>query len=323
MKKKEEKKTNKNENSNNQNFGNNHTQNLTSCSCYNAINNENLLLFNKEIINKKNLFKKDSFISTDNESDTPKNKAENNQNFLPPNNCLDNSAFKQNSIKSIPSFQSINSYNSYNYYLNCNQPCNFNIISNNFNFFPPVYANPYDNPNPNVSDNKIIPFYKIMKEPHNNLNLLNKKRSREIKNILIPKKVKIKTVLNLNDKNEIKKEKKNLFEISIKNDKKVINFFKIKKNREKIMCKHSGCDLLFKTKKQAIFHHFKMSPKCQDDTISLLKMIFETKKIVVKSMEKNENNYEEISKLYENTMKEISLSDYINIITGLKIKDKI
>ena len=317
MKKKEEKKTNKNENNKNQNFCNHHTQNLTNCSSYNAIHNKNLLLYNKEIINKKNLFKKDSFISTDNESDTPKNKAESNQNFLPPNNCLDNSAFKQN-IKKIPSFQS---YNSYNYYPNCNQPCTFNIISNNFNFVPPVYTNPYDNPY--VNNNKIIPFYKTMKEPHNNLNLLNNKRSREIKKILIPKKVKIKTVLNLNDKNEIKKEKKNLFEISIKNDKKIINFFKIKKNREKIMCKHSGCDLLFKTKKQAIFHHFKMSPKCQDDTISLLKMIFETKKIAVKSMEKNENNYEEISKLYENTMKEISLSDYINIITGLKIKDKI
>ena len=317
MKKKEEKKINKNENNKNQNLCNHHTQNLTNCSSYNAIHNKNLLLFNKEIINKKNLFKKDSFISTDNESDTPKNKAESNQNFLPPNNCLDNSAFKQN-IKKIPSFQSINSYN---YYLNCNQPCTFNIISNNFNFVPPVYANPYDNPY--VNNNKIIPFYKTMKEPHNNLNLLNNKRSREIKKILIPKKVKIKTVLNLNDKNEIKKEKKNLFEISIKNDKKIINFFKIKKNREKIMCKHSRCDLLFKTKKQAIFHHFKMSPKCQDDTISLLKMIFETKKIAVKNMEKNENNYEEISKLYENTMKEISLSDYINIITGLKIKDKI
>ena len=58
MKKKEEKKANKNENSNNQNFGNNHTQNLTNCSCYNAIHNENLLLFNKEIINKKIYLKK-------------------------------------------------------------------------------------------------------------------------------------------------------------------------------------------------------------------------------------------------------------------------
>ena len=209
--------------------------------------------------------------------------------------------------------QSINSFN--NYY----RPYTFNIISNNFNFnfYPPVYSNPYNN-------SKIIPFYEPIKESTNNLNLLNKKRSRGVKNILTPKKVKIKTVLlNLNEKNEVKKEKKNLFEISIKNDKKIINFFKIKKNRDKFLCKHSGCDILFKTKKQAIFHHFKMSPKCQDDTISLLKMIFETKKIALKIMEKNNNNYEEISKLYENTMKDISLIDYMNIITGLKIRDKI
>ena len=60
-----------------------------------------------------------------------------------------------------------------------------------------------------------------MKEQHNNLNLLNKKRSREIKNILIPKKVKIKTVLNLNDKNEIKKEKKIYLKSQLKTIKKL------------------------------------------------------------------------------------------------------
>ncbi len=318
MKKKEDKKVNKNDKNKNQDCNNTLRQNSTNFLSYNEIKNKNSYLFNKEIINKKNIFKKDSFISTDNESDTPKNNPENTHIFLPPkSNCIDNSVFKQNNLKNIPmynpSVQSINSFN--NYY----RPYTFNIISNNFNFnfYPPVYSNPYNN-------SKIIPFYEPIKESTNNLNLLNKKRSRGVKNILTPKKVKIKTVLlNLNEKNEVKKEKKNLFEISIKNDKKIINFFKIKKNREKFLCKHSGCDILFKTKKQAIFHHFKMSPKCQDDTICLLKMIFETKKIALKIMEKNNNNYEEISKLYENTMKDISLIDYINIITGLKIRDKI
>ena len=318
MKKKEDKKVNKNDKNKNQDCNNTQRQNLTNFSSYNEIKNKNSYLFNKEIINKKNIFKKDSFISTDNESDTPKNNPENTHIFLPPkSNCIDNSVFKQNNLKNIPMYNS--SVQSINFFNNYYRPYTFNIISNNFNFnfYPPVYSNPYNN-------SKIIPFYEPIKESTNNLNLLNKKRSRGVKNILTPKKVKIKTVLlNLNEKNEVKKEKKNLFEISIKNDKKIINFFKIKKNREKFLCKHSGCDILFKTKKQAIFHHFKMSPKCQDDTISLLKMIFETKKIALKIMEKNNNNYEEISKLYENTMKDISLIDYINIITGLKIRDKI
>lgn len=318
MKKKEDKKVKKNDNNKNQDCNNTQRQNLTNFSSYNEIKNKNSYLFNKEIINKKNIFKKDSFISTDNESDTPKNNPENTHIFLPPkNNCIDNSVFKQNNLKNIPMYNS--SVQSINFFNNYYRPYTFNIISNNFNFnfYPPVYSNPYNN-------SKIIPFYEPIKESTNNLNLLNKKRSRGVKNILTPKKVKINPVLlNLNEKNEVKKEKKNLFEISIKNDKKIINFFKIKKNREKFLCKHSGCDILFKTKKQAIFHHFKMSPKCQDDTISLLKMIFETKKIALKIMEKNNNNYEEISKLYENTMKDISLIDYINIITGLKIRDKI
>lgn len=321
MKKKEDKRANK--------IGNKNKEinvlepNANTLPLSNEIDNKCFLLFDKQIINKKIIFKKDSITSTDNESDIPKSVPENliTQNFLPPfNSSTDNSAFKQN-INNFP-ISSFPLINSFNYYLNISQtyPLN-NIIPKNINFCPRVYDIPYSK---NNNINKIVPLYKPVKESSNKFNLLNKKRNAESSNLITPKKVKIKTILNLNDKNEIKKEKKNLFEISYKNnDKKIINFFKIKKNREKIFCKHSGCDIHFKTKKQAIFHHFKMSPNCQDDTISLLKMIFETKKIALKSMEKNKKVFEKISKIYENSMKDISLIDYINIITGVKIKDKI
>lgn len=320
MKKKEDKRTNKIGNKNikiSSLEGNPNTLQLS-----NEIDNKCFLLFDKQIINKKIIFKKDSITSTDNESDIPKNAPENliTQNLQPLNSSIDNSAFKPN-INNFPilSFPPINSFN---YYLNIPQTYSLNnIIQKNINFYPRVYDNPY---NKNNNINKIFPFYKPVKESSNKFNLLNKKRNAERTKIITPKKVKIKTILNLNDKNEIKKEKKNLFEISYKNnDKKIINFFKIKKNREQIFCKHFGCDIHFKTKKQAIFHHFKMSPNCQDDTISLLKMIFETKKIALKSIEKNKKVFEKISKIYENSMKDLSLIDYINIITGVKIKDKI
>ena len=122
-----------------------------------------------------------------------------------------------------------------------------------------------------------------------------------------------------------KNEKKNLFEINkkcINKSHKTKSYFKInKKKEETIHCNHSGCDIVFKTKKQAIFHHFKMSQECQEDSINLIKLILETKKIALKNIKKN--NFEIFSKLYENTMKDISLTDYINTITGLSLKDNI
>ena len=64
-----------------------------------------------------------------------------------------------------------------------------------------------------------------------------------------------------------------------------------------------------------------MSRECQEDTICIIKLIFETKKIALKNIKKEK--LENFSKLYENTMKEISLIDYINTITGLNLKDNI
>lgn len=261
---------------------------------------------NYKINNKKIIFKKDSITSTDNESDlSQKNIFENFNNINLSNlkNILEiktlfpqNSAFKRMISTSSP-ISTTSFFNPFNYFLN--------FQNSNTNVFSPIYFN--NNQNNNC----------ILKSSNKN-KMLNKKRKAKKSIILTTTKVSIKTILNFN-------EKKKLFEVSKKNDfiKPIKKYFKIReKKNEKIYCNHLGCDIIFKTKKQKLFHHFKMSPECQEDTISLLKMILEIKKILLKDIKKNENIFEKYSKLYENAMKDISLTDYINIITGTNIMDK-
>ena len=97
---------------------------------------------------------------------------------------------------------------------------------------------------------------------------------------------------------------------------------KIEKNI-KTNCSHFGCEAIFRTQKQVLYHHYKMSRECHEDTLNLIKMIFETKKILLKNIKENKILLENYSNLYENSMKEISLSDYIDIFTGFNITDKL
>ena len=91
----------------------------------------------------------------------------------------------------------------------------------------------------------------------------------------------------------------------------------------KFNCYHSGCDGKFKTKKQLVFHHFKMSVECHNDTISLLKMISLVKKLLLrqKEKEKNNKNFEKYSLLYKETMKNIPLVEHIDTIVGFNLED--
>ena len=66
-----------------------------------------------------------------------------------------------------------------------------------------------------------------------------------------------------------------------------------------------------------------MSPECQEDSIYLLKLIFETKKLLLKNIEKNEKIFDKFSSLYEEAMRGISLDDYIKMYAGLKIQDSL
>ena len=102
------------------------------------------------------------------------------------------------------------------------------------------------------------------------------------------------------------------------------NNIKIKKEkRNKYICNHKGCDSNFRTKKLAIFHHLKMSPECQEDSISILKLIYLTKKILLKNIKNNQQSLDKYSPLYENTMKNLSKNEYIKIFAGFKINDNL
>ena len=96
------------------------------------------------------------------------------------------------------------------------------------------------------------------------------------------------------------------------------------KNYE-INCGHEGCEEVFKTKKQLIFHHYKKSIECHNDTISLLRLILNVKKILLeidKNDKNKENNIlEKYSSLYKETMKKISLDEHIEAIVGFDFED--
>ena len=104
---------------------------------------------------------------------------------------------------------------------------------------------------------------------------------------------------------------------------------KIKKIQDmssiKINCGHEGCEVVFKTKKHLIFHHYKISSECHNDTIILLKMISFVKKLLLKENKNNDELdknkiLEKYSLLYEETMKNISLDEHIDTIVGFYLK---
>ena len=102
--------------------------------------------------------------------------------------------------------------------------------------------------------------------------------------------------------------------------KKFINILK------KIKCGHEGCDAIFKTKKQLVYHHYKMSIECHNDTINFLKMIYSTKKLMIEiakdDKKEKEKIIEKFSGLYKDTMKKISLEEHIDSLIGFNFEDE-
>ena len=95
--------------------------------------------------------------------------------------------------------------------------------------------------------------------------------------------------------------------------------------KKEINCEHEGCEVIFRTKKQLIYHHYKFSEECHNDTINLLKMISNAKKILLKKEKsganQDNNSFEKYSLLYKETMNNISLNEYMDVIAGLNFED--
>ena len=313
----------------------------------------------KEDINKINIFTED-FLSTSNSIPMLSKLKSQNKSYTT-NSAFKPISLNevQNRTQTInynnPEYRTFMSYpniffekqNVYNKNLIFNSLINQNIFLNSF----PTIKKP--------SHNEICPIYRIDNEEKKYFKkinikkdniLLNKKRKNENEKIYKNDEVIIKNNYlknsNKNNKNvffitkkeEIKNipktpkisSKKNMFNVYkrskytfIKRKKRIKKELKIK-NYE-IICGHEGCKGVFKTKKQLIFHHYKMSIECHNDTISLLKLISNVKKILLK-IDKNDENkgnniLEKYSSLYKETMKTISLDEHIEAIVGFDFED--
>ena len=64
-----------------------------------------------------------------------------------------------------------------------------------------------------------------------------------------------------------------------------------------------------------------MNPQCHNDTIAILKMIYNIKMILKKNnLDKNKKKFGE---LYRETMKHVSLDEYIETLVGYNFEDEI
>ena len=163
-----------------------------------------------------------------------------------------------------------------------------------------------------LNNKKNILFQINPPKKENNLNNLNN-------NI-----TKSNNVINTNSQDTT--NKKNLFTVIPKS---TYNYKKRKPRKrkaftgikKKLTCSHNGCEGTFKTKKQLLYHHYKMNPQCHNDTIAILKMIYNIKMILKKNnLDKNKKKFGE---LYRETMKHVSLDEYIETLVGYNFEDEI
>ena len=262
----------------------------------------------------------------------------NNPNIDPNNNILNQLSFTPNPMNTFTQFNQFNLFgnpltNSINSLNLINTPqfpindiyLNNNFINNNNDLNKNIFLNQKRN-----SEEKEI---KEIKED-GKINNLKKsiffkvnQQQKQKKNLYFDNNNSNNITSNMLNSNSIETtNKKNLFMIITKSSykykkrkprkKKIFNSLK-----KKVICSHPGCEATFKTKKQLIFHHYKMNPQCHNDTISILKMIYKVKILLKnKNFEKNKAKFGE---LYKQTMKNISLDEHIETLVGYNFEDEI
>ena len=260
-------------------------------------------------------------------------------------NKITNSSFSKNSFYAMnqnmePNLNLFNQINIGNQMNNLNQPNLFNQF-NIFNNNPINPFNSLNNINPlNTNIANISPNNIYLNATNNNL-VLNKKRNLEEKEE--KKNIKKCIIFKINDSKDNKDNIDNIdnnINSSISSQPKRNNLFtviqkstyKYKKRKprkkkifngikKKIICSHNGCEATFKTKKQLVYHHYKMNPQCHNDTIYILKMINYLKTLLKKN--NKENNIKKFGELYKETMKNISLEEHIESLVGFNFEDEI
>ena len=263
------------------------------------------------------------------------NNAEQGVNLFNQINLQGNQINQINQINQF-NFFNINPFNTFNA-LNIINPTNLNFA--NINAQNPANVNDIYLNNNNINNNSNVNNNNI--NINNNIFLSKKRNSEEkpdetnrIKKSIFfktnnPKQKKDNLNININNINTTSQDttnKKNMFTVIAKSS---YNYKKRKPRKKKfnnslkkkLICSHQGCDGKFKTKKQLVFHHYKMNPQCHNDTISILKMIYDVKIMLKKN--NNEKNKKKFGELYHETMKNVSLDEHIETLVGYNFEDEI
>ena len=90
---------------------------------------------------------------------------------------------------------------------------------------------------------------------------------------------------------------------------------------KKYKCAHPLCNNSYKTLNQLQNHHYKMASKCHVDTVYLLKLIYNSKIVLLNLIKNNLNKKEYFSNLYKKSVNSITLEKYVESITGVHLDD--
>ena len=340
----------------NNNINNNYTTNNFFFN-NNIINNTNLNFNNNNTQGGLNLlqehynFIENPFFPQSNHQSllSIKSDIKNNNNFLWTDNKFTQNSFHFQNLMIFNgnANQKENNINYNNKNNNLNNNLN-NIINNNFNNIKFSQLSYQQN---NTSNEEIFKRKKstpllYLKDQNNNIpcnNLINPEQknssSKETKNIINENKNNSKNkkiLFNVENYTEDSYEEidENIYhnrnDGKFENNNNIFNcYHKVKKRKrkndenKKYKCVHPNCDYSYKTLKQLKNHHYKMISECQYDSVQLLKLIYKTKIKLIHIIGKDKKKKEFFSNLYENCMKNISLSNYSEFITGNRFDDKI
>jgi len=204
----------------------------------------------------------------------------------------------------------------------CNNNNNNNIYFNNINNF--YFNNNINRNNTELSFNQDNnDEFLIKKRKSDNAKQIGQKQnsSAPINKSNRLKKNIFKTQKNNKDINKNRIKPKIIFNCYQSKQKSKFRKQKNKKNNFLFRCSHTNCEYTYKTLKQLQNHHYKMMSECQNDLISLLKGIYYTKLILIKCISNDINKKQYFSELYEKSIKNISLNQYTETISGTHLEE--
>ena len=239
------------------------------------------------------------------------------------NNINNYTALSYESLKSNekygnnnPSMALNNKYSQESFYKN-NYYCNDNIFNNYNNsqlsFF--LQNNNLENMDNNILNKKRKPSEK--KEKKDKIDKIDKLDK-------LDKKI----LFKIDNTEKITTSKENSSKQEVKYSKVFFQCFHTKRKNKKYkninkdyFCEHPYCEFQFKSIDQLQNHHYKMMSECQNDSILLLKLIYKTKKNLLKEIGNDEKKMKYFSDIYEKTMKNSRLQKYIDTINGTHLTD--